>query len=253
MYYEIHGQGEPLVMIMGLSANVDWWDPVIVERLSKRYQLLLFDNRGAGRTEKPQMTYTIALMAQDTVELMTQVGIEKAHILGVSMGGMIAQELALHYPERVNKLILACTNCGGTQSIVAPPDVIGLFTNRTGTPDEIKQRMFKVLFPDEYIANHADQLEQLWLRAIRAPIPTDALLRQLEAIQTFSTYDRLDQIQAPTLVMTGDQDILVPPKNAEIIAGRIPGARLEIFEGGGHGFTGQFPDKFCQVVEEFLG
>ncbi|OUM84410.1 MAG: hypothetical protein BAA01_00890 [Bacillus thermozeamaize] len=253
MYYEIHGQGTPLVMIMGLSANLDWWEPEMIERLSKRYRLLLFDNRGAGRTEKPAVEYSIPMFAQDTAALMSQVGIEKAHILGVSMGGMIAQEFALHYPERVDKLVLVCTNCGGAQSVPASPEVLGWLANRNVSPDELKQRQLKLLFPDSFVAEQPDKVERFWERVSRAPIPLEAFQRQLGAIQRFGTYDRLDRITSPTLVMTGSEDILVPPRNSEILAERIPGARLEIFPGGGHGFTGQFPEKFCQVVEQFLG
>jgi pimeloyl-ACP methyl ester carboxylesterase len=184
---------------------------------------------------------------------MTQVGIERAYILGVSMGGMIAQEFALHYPERVNKLILVCTNCGGSQSVPAAPEVLALLANRDVSPEEFKQRQFKLLFPDHFVAARSDKLERFWERVQRAPIPLAAFYRQIGAIQAFSTYDRLDQIQSPTLVLTGDEDILVPPQNSEILARRIPGARLEVFEGGGHGITGQFPERFCQVVEDFLG
>lgn len=229
IYYEIHGQGGPLVMVIGLSANVDWWEPAIIERLSRRYRLLLFDNRGAGRTEKPDMPYTISLMAQDTAALMALLGIERAHILGVSMGGMIAQEFALQYPDRVNKLILACTSCGGKESVSASPEELAFFMRREGSPEEIKRRLFRILFPEEFIASHAGELERFWERILKAPIPQEAFFRQLGAIQTFSSCGRLAQIQAPTLVMTGNRDVLIPPQNSEILARKIPDARLEIF------------------------
>ncbi len=253
IYYEVHGQGFPLVMIMGLGANLDWWPPRIVERLSRRYRLLLFDNRGAGRTDKPGGRYSIRLMAGDTAALVEAVGIRRAHVLGVSMGGMIAQELALNHPERVERLVLACTTCGGIRSVPPAPRALAWLSARNVPPEVFRERQLKLLFPDEFAARHRQEIEEYWRRAGRWPTPADAYRRQLAAILRFNSYGRLPRIQAPTLVMTGDRDILVPPKNSEILASRIPGARLEVFPGGGHGFIAQFPERFCRVVEEFLG
>lgn len=253
MYYEIHGEGHPLVMIMGLGANLDWWGPEIVDRLARRYRLLLFDNRGAGRTEKPATRYSIRMFADDTAALMDAVGIERAHVLGVSMGGMIAQELALNHPGRVERLILACTNCGVLRSVPPSMRVLAWLTARNVPPETLKERQLRLMFPDRFVARQREQIEAYWQRAGRHPTPVDAFRRQFGAILRFNSYGRLRRIQAPTLVMTGDEDILVPPRNAEILAARIPGARLEVFPGGGHGFIAQFPDRFCEVVEGFLG
>jgi len=252
IYYEVHGGGEPLVMIMGLGANLDWWGPDLIERLARRYRLLLFDNRGAGRTEKPAARYSIRMFADDTAALMDAVGIPRAHVLGVSMGGMIAQELALQHPQRVERLILACTSCGGFRS--APPSLKALawLLDRRAPPEVVKERQLRLLFPERFLAGHRDEIEAYWRRAGRWPIPPAAFRRQFGAILRFNACGRLSRIQAPTLIMTGDEDILVPPRNAEILAARIPRARLEIFPGGGHGFIAQFPDRFCEVVEDFL-
>ncbi|HEX6988472.1 MAG TPA: alpha/beta hydrolase [Bacillota bacterium] len=253
MYYEVHGEGYPLVMIIGLGANLDWWDPYLVDRLSRRYRLLLFDNRGAGRTEKPAAGYSIRQFADDTAALMDAVGIDRAHVLGVSMGGMIAQELVLNHPGRVERLILACTHCGVIRSV--PPSLRALvwLTARNVSPETLKERHLKLLFPDRFVTQHRDEIEAYWRRAARYPTPPDAFRRQLGAILRFNTCGRLWRIQTPTLIVTGDEDILVPPRNAAILAARIPEARVEVFAGGGHGFIAQFPDRFCEVVEGFLG
>lgn len=252
MYYEVHGQGEPLVMIMGLGATLDWWDEVIVRRLSRRYRLLLFDNRGAGRTAMPGGDYTIQLLAEDTAALMSHAGMEQAHVLGASMGGMIAQELALSHPDRVDKLILVCTSCGGPEAVPPSPEVIQLILDQSGTPEERRARQARLLFPEDYINHNKERLVELAERISRYPTSPETFQLQLGAILTFSSYSRLPQIQMPTLVMTGNQDVLIPPQNSEILARRIPNARLVVFPGGGHGFTSQFPEQFCQEVEKFL-
>ena len=240
-------------MIMGLGANLDWWDERVVGRLSRRYRLLLFDNRGSGRSEKPPGLYSMPLFADDTVALMDAVGIEKAHVLGMSMGGMIAQELALRHPARVQRLVLACTSCGGVRSIPPEPWAFFRLLDRDALLEFEWERQVELLFPRHFAAQHRHQLEAFWRRASRFPTPPAAFRRQLAAILRFNSYGRLPWIQAPTLVLTGTEDVLIPPKNAEILAARIPDARLEVFPGGGHGFMAQFPERFCEVVEAFLG
>lgn len=252
LYYELHGEGPPLVMIMGLGATLDWWDEIIVHRLSQRYRLLLFDNRGAGRTDKPRGRYTIRLFAEDTAALMTHVGIERAPVIGASMGGMIAQELAISYPHRVDKLVLVSTSCGGRPAALPSLRVIRLLLDQTGTPEERKDRQMQLLFPAGFLAESGERLERLWQRIKSRQFEPAAFWRQLGAIVTFRSYNRLPAIQVPTLVITGSEDVLVPPLNSEILAARIPGARLVVFEGAGHGLTSQFPERFCEVVEEFL-
>ena len=124
MYYRVSGAGYPLVMIMGLAGNSDWWPDEFIERLSQDYRVILIDNRGAGRTDAPDMEYSIPMMARDTVSLMGALGIDKAHVMGISMGGMIAQEIALLFPDAVDKLALGCTNCGPAHSVPATAETV---------------------------------------------------------------------------------------------------------------------------------
>jgi len=125
IYYEVHGAGFPLVMIMGVGGNINWWDPRLVEGLSKKFKVVIFDNRGTGHTDTSDREYTIKLFANDTAGLMDALGISRFHVFGISMGGMIAQELVLNYPGKVEKLVLCSTNCGGANSVQPSAEVIG--------------------------------------------------------------------------------------------------------------------------------
>ncbi|MHB1420650.1 MAG: alpha/beta fold hydrolase [Bacillota bacterium] len=253
MYYEEHGQGFPLVMIMGLGASGDQWGPKIIKSLADNFRLIVFDNRGAGKTDKPEIDYSIKMFAADTVGLMDALNIDQANIMGASMGGLIAQTIALTYPERVNKLILVCTTCGGRQSVQATPEAMALLADRNVPDDELKRRRLKLSYPDEWVASHPTEVEEYWELSNKNPMPDDVYARQLKAAMRFNTYDRLGEIQAPTLVMTGSEDILMPAENSKIMAERIPGAKLKVFDGGGHGFFSQFPNEVAKTVNEFLG
>lgn len=253
IYYELKGEGEPLVLIMGLSANIDWWPEQVVEELSKQYKILLFDNRGAGRSEAPTGQYSIDLFAKDTVDIMTALQIDRANIFGISMGGMIAQEIALNYPERVKKLILGCTNVGPLHSVSAAPEVLNKLINPSyESVEERINQTISILIPEEYIAQHKDKVDEFIKRLLIAPIKPEPFLCQLGAIMRFNSFDRLKQIKVPTLVLAGDQDVLIPPQNSEILVNNIPNARLEIFKGCGHGFLTQVQGELCDMLIEFI-
>jgi len=250
--YEILGTGPPLVMIMGLTANIDWWSPQLIDDLANRYRVLIFDNRGSGRTEAPPGEFTIKQFADDTAGLIEAVGIKKANVLGVSMGGMIAQELAINHPRKVDKLILCATNCGGKESIYPPREILMKLVDRGGTTREVFERVLSLMFPQDWLDSNRDFLDAFFQRYIRAPATEENALRQFVATARFQTYERLPKIKAPTLVMTGKKDVLIPPENSRIIASRIPGAKLVEFEDAGHGFIYQCREKFLSVLEEFL-
>ncbi len=251
--YRTIGKGFPLVMIMGLTANMDWWDPEFINALSKKYHLVLFDNRGAGRTETPPGEFSIKQFADDTAGLMDALGIERAHILGVSMGGMIAQELALNYPWKVEKLVLCVTFCGGDKTVYASSEVLQKLTDLSGTLEERVRRFLALLFPEEWLSQNPNYLVEFTKRYMIAPTSDANAARQFMATTKFNTYDRLPEIQCPTLVACGSKDILIPPENSRIIAERIPGARLVEFEGAGHAFISQCRDKFLEILFNFLG
>ena len=254
VYYEIHGDGFPLVMIMGLSGNIDWWDPRLIGETSTRFNTVIFDNRGAGRTGKPKVTYTIDMFAEDTVGLMEALKIKRAHILGISMGGMIAQELALNHPERVERLVLCSTNCGISHSIQPSQQVLGLLMRPRGgmSEEEVAKNWISLLFTEDFVKNNPDLMSIVAPQILRNPIPADAYQRQMGAILNFDSYGRLPEIKAPTLVMQGRKDILVSPENAKIIADRIPGAKLLYFENSGHALFSEEPEKVNQALLDFL-
>ena len=150
IYHEIHGDGFPFLLIRGLSSDVYRWPSSFVKEISHKFKVILFDNRGAGRTDKPDIEYSIKMMADDTVGLMKAMNIEKANILGYSMGGSIAQEVVLNYPERVNKLLLCGAGCGGPNAKAATAEVLNLLTfDRKGmTPEQVLRKTLPILFPE---------------------------------------------------------------------------------------------------------
>ena len=252
IYYEIIGQGEPLVMIRGISSNVDhWYEQVPV--LSKKYRLLIFDNRGIARTSDPGGSFSTRDMAADTVALMEAVGIDKAHVLGYSMGGMIAQEMALTHPQKVHGLILVSTDCGISLRIKAKPEFSGLFTEmiRLGT-NEAKQAAAACLFSKQTLETRPDIIQRYAEVSARFPASQHTLSRQWAAITRHDACDRLADISSPTLVITGSEDELIPPENAKVMAERIPDAQMISIDGGGHQFLLEQPEAFNEAVMGFL-
>jgi pimeloyl-ACP methyl ester carboxylesterase len=217
IYYEIHGQGDLLVLIMGLRRNVEWWYRQI-PALAEHFQVIAFDNRGAGRSDKPEMEYSMRLFAEYTAGLMDTLELPSAHILGYSMGGYIAQELALNYPAKVKRLILASTGCGGDRVVQMSPERLEKFTANAGlTPEEILRKDMDIYFSDEYVLQHPEKIEEFIEISMRFYQPADAFFRQFDACLRHDTVDRLGDLAVPTLIMTGDDDPLVPPQNSHIL------------------------------------
>ncbi len=245
--YADEGRGEPLVMIMGFSAGRSGWTSQ-VPFFKKHFRVITFDNRGVGKSDKPPGPYSTKMMADDTAGLMDHLGIEKAHIMGASMGGVIAQELAINYPERVNRLILACTYAcqdaasGDTpeQAKLAklPPEklagaMIGLALNRP-----IYRYTFGLIGVLQ--SRFMDRSAKLGIAG------------QMEACRNHNTLDRLERITASTLVIVGTGDRIIAPVSSEIIARKIPNAKLVKVEGGSHSFPVEMKKRFNKEVMGFL-
>jgi len=242
IYHEVRGEGFPLVMIHGLSANLDWWEPRMVQELSKRFTTVIFDNRGAGRTDVSDRSYTIRLFADDTAGLMDALGISKAHVLGISMGGAVAQELVLNYPQKVEKLVLCSTYCGGREMIRASEDVRRmLMTDRSASA--------RAAITEDFVRKNPDLVESVRQRTLKAPISDEAYRRQLKAMSEFGTHERLPQIRAPTLILHGRKDILVPPRNGQILAEAIPGAKLIYLGRSAHALL----EDMDEVIDSVIG
>jgi pimeloyl-ACP methyl ester carboxylesterase len=251
--YKLEGDGFPLVLIMGLTANMDWWDPELVDALSKNYKVLMFDNRGAGRTKTPEEgEFTCKLFADDTLTLMDSVGIERANIVGYSMGGLIAQELVLKNPGRVNKLALCSTFCGGQHMIPPGQEVMKILMDSSGGNEGQYKRALSMMFSRDYLDANPDFVERFKERYLRAPISIKNSVRQFMACAKSSTFDHLKDIKAPTLVITGSDDILIPPQNSRKLAENIPGAKLIEYKGSGHGVISQMRDAYVKDLMDFF-
>ena len=251
-FYELIGQGEPLVMIRGVGSNVDhWYDQV--PTLSKKFQLLVFDNRGIARSSDPGGPFTIQDMAADTIALMKAAGIKRAHVLGYSMGGMIAQEMALNFPHTIAGLILAATDCGISQRIKAKPEATHLFSEmiRLGT-NEAKLAAAHCLFAKQTFETNPQVIQRYADVSQRFPAPQKMLAKQWAAVTQHDACDRLAHIASPTLAITGSEDVLIPPQNAALLAQKIPDAQMVSIDGGGHLFLIEQPRQFNTAVINFL-
>jgi pimeloyl-ACP methyl ester carboxylesterase len=192
IYYEIHGKGEPLLLIMGYGGNSARWFSVL-DDFSKEYRVVVFDNRGTGRSDKPNVPYTIKMMAGDAVGLLDAIGIDAAHVFGVSMGGMIAQEYALSYPDRLMSLILGCTSCGGAGAIPPTPDAAkALFDPARGqlSDEERIRGTAPWLWSQEFIDSHPDIVNRFVTDSLKHPTPPHGYACQGRAIIGQDNYDR---------------------------------------------------------------
>ena len=252
IHYTQRGEGADLVLINGLGGHSGAW-ALNAPAFAKQFHVTTFDNRGAGRTTAPDEPYSIAGMADDAAALMAELDIGRAHILGVSMGGMVAQELAIRHPGVVDRLIIACSRAR---------------TGELRRKVAVAQRaLWEADVPRESIAaiqmnwgsttaRLQDPEAPLELLALQASDPykiqKHAYLRQLDATIAHDTVDRLGGVQAETLVLVGAEDVLTPPHESIEIAELIPNARLQILPRGGHGFSGEYAPEFNRAVLDFL-
>lgn len=244
LHYELLGQGDPLLLIIGLSFSLLDWGTDFPKRLSRHYQVILFDNRDAGQTSRTAQPYTLADMAEDAVGLLDALNIPAAHVFGISMGGMIAQQIALQHPHKLKKLILGCTMAGGACSYYgSPPDSLN---------DALNHNPLDLLFPPAFLQAHRDRLMDFFATTVPFHSTGEALGRQLTAMNRHDTCDRLHQITAPTLIVTGDADRTIPPENSAFLAKAIPQAELEIIPGAGHAFCFSHPDVTAALIADFL-
>jgi pimeloyl-ACP methyl ester carboxylesterase len=264
LYYEEHGSGDPLLLIMGLAADSQAWMFQIPD-FAQHYRVIAFDNRGVGRSSKPAGPYSIHEMADETAGLLGVLGIDRAHVVGVSMGGMIAQELVLRHPERVRALVLACTypepdadvertRQFTLQQFGGSIDASGAMhvDLTTLNPMMFLQQLLPNVFNQSFIEKELPKLMQIFAGALQYGFSMEAILGQVGAVMSHKATERLHQIKSPTLVITGDADRLVPPAGSEILAREIPGAKLVKIAGGSHGFNFETPEVFNRAVLDFL-
>lgn len=234
IFWEAEGAGEPVLLIMGLGYPAAMWYRLL-PYLTDGYRAVRFDNRGVGSTGVVPGPYRIETMADDGVAVLDDAGVPRAHVVGASLGGVIAQELALRHPDRVRSLVLACTHCAGAEAVPPSPEALAMLAGRASmTP----RAAAEAALPFVYAPGTArDQIDEDVAVRMRQPTDPEGYAHQLRAaVAHRGTWDRLPSITAPTLVVHGATDGLVPPQNAAILAGRIPGARLEIIEAASHIF-----------------
>lgn len=241
--WERHGSGPPLLLIHGLGYARWGWEPV-VEPLSRSFDVLLHDNRGIGESDAPPGPYTTAELAGDAVEVLDEAGVERAHVVGTSLGGMVAQELALGWPERVDRLVLASTTPGGAQAYPMPARTVELMQARA----TLREYVENALDPDP----RPELVDRILAHRERTAQQYEPWAAQAAAGAAFDARERLGALAAATLVQHGDGDVVVDPRNADLLATAIPGARLSVYPGAGHLIMWQEPERFVRELEEFL-
>ncbi len=253
LHYDIAGTGAPLCLINGYRQSSAAWPQPFIARLAQRHTVITFDNRGTGRSDKPPDGYAFNVQARDIIGLVDELGFARVHLLGFSMGGAIAQEVVAACPERIDRLVLFGTFCGGIVSQMAPWSVLRLLFATDGlTPEQAAQQVLPVTYTPAYLAAHADEVERQMQRELIDPTPGFVSRRQMEALRRFDRFRDLAKIHSPTLVTTGAEDRLVSPRNSMIMARHIPHARLELLADLGHRAIWEAPEEMAELIGDFL-
>jgi pimeloyl-ACP methyl ester carboxylesterase len=251
LHYLRAGAGDPMLLIQGMSATHLAWGRPFLDALERSFDCIVFDNRGMGLSGRAELPFSTADMAGDAVGLLDALGIENAHVVGISMGGMIAQELALANPERVSTLTLGATYCGGPQgSLMAPEDLQMLGTAyASGEPEQVFRAMWEINLSPGFREDDS-RFTAFAEMGAALPAPQPVVLQQMHACAEHKTDDRLGQISLPTLVIHGDVDRLLGPSNGREIAALLQGSRLEMLEGVGHMFWWEQPQRSAELIRE---
>jgi 3-oxoadipate enol-lactonase len=248
IYWDELGQGAPVLLIMGLGYASSLWHRAR-PALSQHFRTIAFDNRGVGSSDVPPGPYSIPTMAADAAAVLDAAGISSTHVFGISMGGMIAQEFALQYPARTRSLILGCTAAGGPSAVRAERHVADILLARGMTMTQARQ----AIVPYIYDANTRKEEIEEDVRLRQTCLPSEEGYRaQLQAVLAWEGYSRIAQITAPTLVIHGKSDGLIPCANGQLIAGRIPGAKLVLLDQASHLFLTDQPRAAQREILEFL-
>jgi pimeloyl-ACP methyl ester carboxylesterase len=253
LHYDIIGHGAPLCLIGGYRQSSAAWPKPFLDSLATRFRVVIFDNRGTGQSTKPAKGYEIPSLANDVIDLLDNLRLHTVHLLGFSMGGTIAQEVAIRYAERIDRLILFGTFCGGIWAEPASYAVFKRLLVTDGqTPEQAARQAWPVTYSPDYLESNHDAVEHQMYRELEHPTPMFVAKHQMEALRSFDSYSRLRRITAPTLVATGADDLLVKPRNSEILASRIRYARLELLADLGHRAIWEAPEEIADLISDFL-
>lgn len=247
--YERRGSGPPLLVIMGMSGTRLHWSERFLDLLARDFEVIAYNHRGVGASMRVQSPFTIVDLAADAAALLGALEIETAHVLGFSMGGMVAQELVLAQPRRIVTLTLAGTYCGGEGSALAPLETTRILRDAVATRDreQAVQAAWQVNVSQDFASNeraHADFMEI----GMRKGVASAVVMEQMRAIAGHDTTGRLGEIEAPTLILHGSEDMMLPVENAHMIARLMPSAKLEIVEGAGHLFFWEQPQRAADLI-----
>jgi 3-oxoadipate enol-lactonase len=251
LHYERAGEGEPLLLIQGMSATRMAWGRPFLDQLERSFDCIAFDNRGMGNSGHAELPFTTADLAADTVGLLDALDLDTAHVVGISMGGMIAQELALAHPERIRTLTIGASYCGGPEgTLMAPEDLQMLGTAyASGEREQVFRAMWEINLSPDFRAEDS-RFAAFAEMGSALPAPQPVVLQQMRACAAHDTHERLGQISLPTLVIHGDVDRLLGYDNGREIASLIPSARLETLTGVGHMFWWEQPERCAELIRE---
>ena len=240
------------MLIPGFASGAWLWHKQTAE-LAKIFRVITFDPAGIAGSQPSSKPLSIASLAEDTAALLDFLQIERAHLLGTSFGGFIAQEFVFAFPGRVGKLILACTSYGGKGHVPPSMQVLAAFASTKGLNSEARMREnLLTAFNPKFVEDHPQEVEAFCRMRAENFVPEEVYLQQLNAALAFDASARVTTITAPTLVLTGDKDIVVPPQNSYNLAAAIPGSELKIIEGGSHMFFVEQAEEFNRTLVEFI-
>jgi pimeloyl-ACP methyl ester carboxylesterase len=248
------GKGRPFLVLNGFAATSADWDPSFIDRLSSSNELILLNNRGIGGSTDDGQPFNIEKLAADAAHIIQALAIDRASVMGWSMGGFIAQAFAVKYTDRVDKLVLLSTDPGGIEADLASPNVWSELLDTSGTPNDQARRMLFLLFPTDVAESFYRQFGDI-VAAERAKLSIELLNRQAAAMHGWhrnGLTSQLRQLRVPVLIATGTEDIVIPASNALKLANTIPGAWLAQFPHGGHAFTAQYPWALADLINSFL-
>ena len=251
LHYLRAGEGEPMLLIQGMSATHLAWGRPFLSELERNFDCIVFDNRGMGLSGRAELPFTTADMAGDAAALLDALGIESAHVVGISMGGMIAQELALAHPERIRTLTIGASYCGGPDGSLMSPEDLQLLgaAVASGEREQVFRAMWEINLSPGFRAEESNFAPFAEMGSA-LPAPQPVVMQQMRACGEHDTHERLGQIDLPTLVIHGDADRLLGHANGEQIAARIPDSRFETLEGIGHMFWWEQPQRSAELIRE---